>query len=317
MGGMRAAALTLVVLPVAAACSPRGGGASALPARPGSIEVAVTVDDLPRHGPQIAGREPARVASALLAAFARHRVTGVYGFINAERLEEHPEDRAVLESWIAAGHPLGNHTFAHLDIERVEPAVFLADIDRNEPTLTELAARTDWKRFRYPFLREGKDAATREAVRAHLGARGYRIAHVTIDAWDWAYNETYVDCLRAGSEPGRAAVAAELVAESLAKLEWAVAASAQIAGRPVRHILLLHLGAVTGDTIEELLAAYERNGVRWITLDEAMADPIYTGDPRGSRGGGFLTQLLQARGMRPPALRHKPKTARGPTCPVR
>jgi peptidoglycan-N-acetylglucosamine deacetylase len=294
-----------VALSACAAGRTRGGASATAPGAP--VEVALTIDDLPRHGAQAIGKEPPAVAAALLSAFSRHGLRQVYGFVNAGR-EEQPTDREVLRAWIAAGHPLGNHTWAHVDLEKVPAAEFIADVGRNETTLAEMTsslraqAPLGWRVFRYPFLREGADAATREAVRAHLVAGGYRIAHVTIDPWDWSYNDAYVRCLASGAEADRAAVRTAFLDEARAKLGWSIAAAHTAAGRPVRHILLLHLGAIDADTIEDLLTAYESLGVRWITLDEAMADPIYAENLAGSPGGGFLSQLLRARRAAPPPL---------------
>lgn len=302
-----------------AGCMARHPGAGSNPsttvipgagAPPGPVEVALTIDDLPRHGPQIPGKEPRVVAAALLSAFARHHLPQVYGFINAGNPQVQPEDHEVLRAWVSAGHPLGNHTWAHLDLEKVPVAEFIADIDRNEATLAELARLPSspahppvplgWKVFRYPYLREGADPATRDAVRAHLAAHGYRIAQVTIDPWDWYYNDAYVRCLASGADAVRATVRDAFLIEARAKLKWSMAAAQAAAGRPLRHILLLHLGAIDADTIEDLLTTYENLGVRWITLEEAMADPIY-GEPRpGSSGGAFLEEILHARGVAAP-----------------
>jgi metallo-beta-lactamase class B len=280
-----------------------------------AIEVAVTIDDLPRHCPQAAGKEPAQIAAAMLAVFARHHLPEVYGFVNAQRLDEHPGDRAVLDAWIAAGQPLGNHTFSHADLDQVPTAAFLDEIDRDEPLLTKLARPGSPRWFRYPYLHEGKDREQRAAVRTHLAARGYRIAQVTIDPYDWSYNETYVRCLATGSSSGLAAVRASLLDEARARLRWAVAAAPAVAGRPIRHVLLLHLGAIDADTIDALLTAYEQLGVRWISLEDAMADPIYATDLPDSRGGVFLRQLFRARGATPPPLEPTAAPWRGKICP--
>jgi len=302
------------VVGCAAPRTPAPAGAPPPVAAPAPIEVAITVDDLPRHGAQRPGHEPAAVAAALLDAFARHHVPSVYGFINAERLERHPEDIEVLRRWVAAGHPLGNHTFAHVDVEKLALADYLADIDRNEPLLAALAP-PPWKIFRYPFLREGADAATRQAVRAHLASHGYRIAEVTIDPWDWAYNDPYVRCWDAMSDAARAAMRANLVAEARAKLLSAADAATAIAHRPVRQILLMHLGAIDADAIEALLTSYEAAGVRWIPLADALADPIYAEDPKGTRGGDFWGQLFRARGLRPPPPREHVPPRPTVSCP--
>ena len=40
-------------------------------------------------------------------------------------------------------------------------------------------------------------------------------------------------------------------------------------------MLLLHAGAADADAIDALLTAYEAEGVRWIGLRAALADPFY------------------------------------------
>src|SRR5690348_2211425 len=65
----------------------------------GDIAVAVTVDDLPRNGPDIPGLSRLAIHQKLLRAFAEHRLPPVYGFVNGGKLREHPEDRAALAAW--------------------------------------------------------------------------------------------------------------------------------------------------------------------------------------------------------------------------
>jgi hypothetical protein len=90
---------------------------------------------------------------------------------------------------------------------------------------------------------------------------------------------------------------ATFLAEARAKLRWADAESRVAASRPIRHILLLHLGVLDADSVEQLLTDYERMGVRWISFDDALADPVYQDDLRVPEGGNFLFQLVQARGL--------------------
>jgi peptidoglycan-N-acetylglucosamine deacetylase len=296
-------ALLLLLVSSACATTPAPGNPGApTGAGSGPIEVALTVDDLPRHGPDLATKSPAAIAAALLDAFRRHRVPQAYGFVNAGRLDEHPGDRAVLDAWLAAGHPLGNHTWGHADLHRVPVHQFIESIDTNETFLAKLQpshAARPWKKFRYPYLHEGTDLPTRAQVRAHLLARGAEIAHVTIDPYDWAYNQAYVRCLSRGAAQDAEAIRATFLLEARAKLRWAVTQAEALVGRPVRHILLLHLGVIDADSIEELLGDFEERGVRWISLEAAMADPIYAENPSVPYGGTYIGQLYESRGVMP------------------
>lgn len=46
-----------------------------------------------------------------------------------------------------------------------------------------------------PYLAEGDTLTKRDAVRHYLFARGYRIAEVTVDYHDWAWNDAFTRCL--------------------------------------------------------------------------------------------------------------------------
>ena len=267
---MRSACALLLV---ACACA-----SAPAPAPAASVEprVAVTVDDLPRHGPEAPGQDRLALHRALLAALARHKVPRVYGFVNAGRAQ--PGDRAALEAWVAAGHPLGNHTAHHPGLWKVGLDAYLADVEAGEPLLAELLGPGQeqvWKVFRYPYLWQGTDVPSRLALRQALVERRYRIAEVTIDFDDWAYNAPYVRCLRRGDAASIEALESMFLGSAVAQLRWADDTLRRLAGRPVPHVLLLHAGAFDAHVLDRLLSEYEKAGVRWIPLDEALADPVY------------------------------------------
>jgi len=123
------------------ACSHPG----VVPAR-APIEMAITFDDLPRAGPDIPGMSRLRIHREILAVLRKHAVPQAYGFINGKGAED-ADGRAALEAWVAAGYPLGNHTYSHRTPEEL-PA-YLADLHRNEPLLRELLPGPEdrWKVF--------------------------------------------------------------------------------------------------------------------------------------------------------------------------
>jgi hypothetical protein len=74
--------------------------------------------------------------------------------------------------------------------------------------------------------------------------------------------------------------------------------------------------------LDDVLTLYEQNGVRFISLDDALGDPAYAAEPRDPRatGGNFLNQIRKARGLRSPVLSPPPDTllalvCRGPLAP--
>jgi peptidoglycan/xylan/chitin deacetylase (PgdA/CDA1 family) len=259
----------------AAAAERSDGGLAGAAYGVGPLEVAITVDDLPAHGPAYPGLDRLALAEQFLAAFAAHRVPSVYGFVNGQRVDEDPATELVLKRWLAAGHALGNHSWSHPSLQTTPLPQYLADIERGEAVLEKLGALGNWRPFRHPFLLEGDTHEQREAVREFLRDRGYTSAQVSIEADDWAYNTAYARSAELGRADAMQALVADLVLRHVAELTRVRALTHALMGRDIAHVLLLHLGCASAAAIEPLLVAYERAGVRWIGLRAALADPFY------------------------------------------
>jgi peptidoglycan-N-acetylglucosamine deacetylase len=270
---------------------------------PGVIEVAVTVDDLPRHGQDIPGLSRLAIHQQLLQALKHHQVPGVYGFVVGSELLTNPEDAEALKAWLEAGYPLGNHTYTHADAAKVSVEDFLAAVVANESVLSGLMgaaqART-WRVLRYPYLHEGADLQGRAQIRQVLAPRGYRFAEVTVDFEDWAWNNPYARCLATGSTKAVAVLETSYLDAGLASLRWSDDTARRLFGSPIPQVLLLHVGAFDAHMADKLLTAYEEAGVKWVTLDRALADPMYRDEPREPRTvrGPLLFQVLRAREWR-------------------
>ncbi len=286
--------------PAEAAHAPSPAPAATTPAPLGPLRVAITIDDLPAHGPLSPGESQLSVHAKLLEVLDAHGVPGAYGFVNAAKLERVADGRAVLELWRDRGHPLGNHTFSHANINEVGVAAFIADIERNDAVLADImgdsaTARRSRRAFRYPYLRQGADAATLDAVRDYLRDNGYQLAEVTVDFGDWAYNAPYARCRARGDEDAIADLRWSFVANGVGFLRWSDRAARALYGRRIPHVLLLHSGSFDAAVLDDLLTAYEHIGVEWITLDAALADPAYQEDVRAPSkyGGTLLEQRIE------------------------
>jgi hypothetical protein len=66
--------------------------------------------------------------------------------------------------------------------------------------------------------------------------------------------------------------------------------------------------------LDDLLTMYERRGVRFVSVAEALTDPIYGIDPGMAGGANFLRQLLHATGRRPPQRPPHPSPAAETMC---
>ena len=84
--------------------------------------MAITVDDLPAHGALPPGTTRLAIAERMIRVLKQHAVPGAYGFLNAGQIDTSPEHGDIVKAWVRAGFNLGNHTYSHMDINRVPVA---------------------------------------------------------------------------------------------------------------------------------------------------------------------------------------------------
>jgi peptidoglycan/xylan/chitin deacetylase (PgdA/CDA1 family) len=301
------ASIALVLLAFAAqSAEPRG-------------KVALTFDDLPLNGALPPGVKPSDIARDALAVLNRHRIPPSYGFVNARKLERDPDGAAALRLWVAAGNPLGNHTYAHPDLTTTGVEAFEQDILRNEPVLELLmpeGGAHDWRWFRYPFLHEGETLEKRKAIRDFLKSNRYRIAQTTIDYEDYLWNSAFAACVAAKDAKAQAWLSESYLATARDYIRVQRQLAHDLFGREINHVLLLHLGAFSATILPDLFALLEDEGFEFVTLEEAQSDPAYDDDPNAAlKWGGTLTeQIVAARGIAYPKVPDKPREKLGSIC---
>ena len=274
--GYRAMAEAIPLSVFAASASPSAIGAA--PSAPaGSVaypRIALTFDDLPAHGPLPPGDDRLRIAHRIIDALAAHHAPA-FGFMNGGFGADDPQSPSVLAAWHAAGLPIGNHTFDHVNLDQVGAPAFLADVRRNELPLAAVAGAGDWHWFRFPFLAEGSTRAARAAVRARLRTDGYRIAAVTMSFGDYAWNDAFARCVaKADGEAIMGLETSYLSAARIQALRSRDLANAAL-GHDIPYVLLMHLGAFDARMLPRLLSMYEGMGFAFTTLAAAEADPFY------------------------------------------
>jgi peptidoglycan-N-acetylglucosamine deacetylase len=257
--------------------------------------VAITMDDLPVHGPLPAGDDRKGVAEQIVAALRAANVPEVYGFMNGVHLERDSALGAVLSAWTGAGFPLGNHTWSHKNLNHLSATEFEAEIVRNESTLQRFGTGEGWRWFRYPFLAEGDDSPKRDSIRAVLARRGYPIAAVTMDFSDWQWNDAYVRC-RAG---GNAQELEALEGAYLDAVREAISRSRQLSralyGRDIPYVLLTHISPFNARMLPRMLAVFREEGFQFSTLAAAQRDSVYRQDMDPSQPAGHTSLEARAR----------------------
>ena len=305
---MKLSIVVVAAVVLASQCAP--GQNAAIPATPSSpLQVAFTLDDLPAHGPLPPGMARPAVVKSILATLKSENMPPVYGFINGFRVQQHPYQEHILRAWVAAGNPLGNHTWSHPELDKLSAVAYERNIARNEPLLRKVDPHGEWHWFRYPFLEEGNTVEKREAVRGWLTDHGYRIAEVSMDFQDYLWNEPYARCVAKHDDAAIQSLHDSYLASADESIRVYRSLAQTLYQRDVPYVLLMHVGAFDAHMLPELLALFRSRGFSIVTLPEAMSDPIYDYDPKVTENGGttFNEFVATARKVEAPAVTDRSK----------
>ena len=264
--------------------------------------VAITIDDLPAgNANNMSGSEILEMTTKLLTTLREQKVPAV-GFVNEQKLYktgEADERIRALSLWPEQGFELGNHTFAHTSLNRVPLAAWEEEVVRGETVTRLLLAQHKMKLryLRHPYLDAGPDLQTRREAEAFLTSRGYRVAPVTMDAWDWMYAGVYEDARKRGDAALQKQLTESYLAYTTAIFDYFEKAGRDLFGYEPKQILLLHGNWLEADHIGELIELLRKRGYQFITLDDALGDGAYsTPDEYVGEGTGWFDHWAITRG---------------------
>jgi peptidoglycan/xylan/chitin deacetylase (PgdA/CDA1 family) len=271
------------------------------------LQVAFTFDDLPAHGPLPPGMARPAVVHSILDTLKREKMPPVYGFVNGFRVAQYPYQIHILEAWRAAGNPVGNHTWSHPEFDKLTVAQYEANIVRNEPLLRKLAPASEWHWFRFPYLEEGNTVEKREQLRAWLAQRGYRIAEVSMDFQDYNWNDAYARCAAKHDDAAIQSLYDSYLGAADEAIQVYRGIAQKLYDRDVPYVLLLHVGAFDARMLPELIALFRERGFTFVTLQQALADPIYSFDPKvpSPEGNTFNEMVAQSRNIDTPEVKDR------------
>jgi len=292
-------ALVLILVP---------GIAFAQVAKPPDRQVAITIDDLPAG---MADRLPASDITAMttkLLGTLRDQKIPVVGFVNEKKLfkpGEVDERIKALQMWLDYGFELGNHTYSHSSLNQVGLKAWEDDVIQGENVTKLLLAPRKMKLryFRHPYLDTGRDLLTRQQADAFLTDRGYRIAPITLDGWDWMFAGVYEDARKRNDTDLQQRLVNDYLAHHDASFAYSEQLAVKVMGYEPKQILLLHASNLEADHIGELLEVLRKRGYRFITLEDALGDPAYSlpNTYIGEEGSGWLEQWAITQGKIPQA----------------
>lgn len=269
-------------------------------------QVAVTIDDLPAG---MADRLPAADITALttkLLGTLRDQKIPVVGFVNEKKLYkpgEVDERIKALQMWLDYGFELGNHTFSHMSLNQRELKDWEDDVVQGESVTRMLLAqhKMTLRYFRHPYLDTGRDLLTRRKAEEFLIQRGYRIAPITFDGWDWMFAGLYEDAKKRNDTDLQQKIVKEYLSYHDAQFAYFEQLSVKVVGYEPKQILLLHASNLEADHIGELLNVLRKRGYRFITLADALTDSAYSLPDTyvGEEGTGWIEHWAITQGNIP------------------
>lgn len=254
--------------------------------------VAITIDDLPLNGPGI-GWQRLEAMSRKFTSVIKDRKIPVVGFVNESQLfAEGETDRriALLNLWADSGTELANHTFSHISFSDSSLERYQDDFVRGDTVSSVIMKKKGQtvRYFRHPFLHMAPAEETEQAFERFLGARGYRVAPMTIDSVDWMVLTAYIQAKKRKDRELLRRVTADYLNLLDRRIDYSERATESLFGRAVPQVLLLHANELNGDNFAAVLEVMEKRGYRFVSLDEALRDVIYRNPPKYTPSSDWL-----------------------------
>jgi peptidoglycan/xylan/chitin deacetylase (PgdA/CDA1 family) len=263
-------------------------------------QIAITIDDLPLNGPDIDLARTRRMTAKILSILKRNSVPAV-GFVNEGLVNTPGEVRArtaLLKDWLKAGVELGNHTFSHLSFKDSTLSAYEDDFLRGEPLIRKLMKKKGQRvrYFRHPFLQMGTTREIESSFEDFISKRGYKMAPVTIDELDWMFMYAYLHARNHANSRKLKQVSAEFLKYFSDKLDHCEMVSADLFGRQPTQILLMHANELMADNLDGLLKMLKSREYRFVSLEAALADPIYKSPDKYSDTADWLSGWAASKG---------------------
>ena len=282
-------------------------------------KVAVTIDDLPfvsagKPNGDYTTLKKEKTAQ-LIEKLLEYKIPAV-GFVVSSRLNKNGKpdaaNRELLNMWMDAGLELGNHTYSHPSLHKVQVYEYIDNIEKGHEHLEPVMAKKGKtpRYFRHPMLHTGRTMDIKKQVGHVLNKKGYTIAPVTIDNSDWLFALAYNKAGVKGDKTLQKKIADAYIPYMEKKFEYYENQSCDLLGYRVNQILLLHANILNADHIDRLAAMLKKRGYTFLTLEEALKDNAYKlGDPfTGSAGISWIHRWALAKGKKGPFFEGEPET---------
>ncbi len=223
------------------------------------------------------GASTTALTRQLVTSLSTAKIPAV-GFVQGRQLENARDARlGELKMWRDAGLELGIGTYSHMWYHGASFDEYKADIEKNEAIVKPLLAERNQqlRLFSYPFLNTGKDLAAKQHMEQFLKDRGYSVMPFTIDNDDWFFAKTYDEAATKGDEETQVKIREAYLAYMQQMFGFYEKYSLDLFGREIPQVLLLTPSRLNVDCFPQLVEMIRLRGYRFVTMDEATADPAF------------------------------------------
>ena len=232
--------------------------------------------------------------AAILDSLSNAGVTSIF-YVTGSRVES-SEGLSLVSNWGKAGHAIANHTYSHFSLgsKKNSLTAFISDVEKNEALLEGLPGWT--RRFRFPYLKEGRTVEKRDGFRRWLADHGYATGAVSIDASDWYYSIRYLAWLENHGQEDPARFRDAYLAHLWDRASYYDGLSKRLLDRSASHVLLLHTNAINAAFLTDVIAMFRSKGWNIISPEQAYQDPLYAKVPMVLPAGESLLWALARQG---------------------
>ena len=243
--------------------------------------VAITFDDLPVVCQCQDDASRRYITENLLKTFKTFNMP-VLGVVNEAKLETDgiadPQKIDLLRMWLTAGYELGNHGYAHRNINDIPMEKYQDEILKGERITRTLAQEAGmvYRFFRHPYLSAGNNLDIRNELAVFLQKHGYKVAPNTITYQDYTFSSAYEVALLRGDSSLAKQIRDAYLEYSLRRWEGAEQQARELFGRDIKHILMVHANRLNADAFSDVAKMMMARGYVFISIDEALQDHVYS-----------------------------------------
>lgn len=242
----------------------------------GQLQVSITIDDVPNTPVYQSEHYKSSLLTQLdslnlpVAIFINE---GKIGHTNAVN-----KNKKLLESWIEKPYvTLGNHTYSHARSSISDLQNYTHEVEKGEELTRKMADQVNKQlhHFRFPYNDLGADSLQQEALKNMLQERQYRISPFTVESSDWMFNAVYEHFLKLKNKEKAHEIGMLYVEKTLEFFLFFDSLSNANYDRSIRQIYLCHDNPLNAKYLSELVRRLNQLGCSFISLDEALKDPVY------------------------------------------